>query len=156
MFISTDILLTRLQFLYPDIVISSNSPLFLEPLKGIKQLPIKPEEIFTDYLYICDEEHPILSQNIPDTLKLVCVTGAGTNITDTNKNNMPPIVLLHTSIEMASILNTLYDIYQRFRDWEQQLDIALISGCELEYLLNMKIHYVSFCLCTIRHLNFFS
>lgn len=148
MFISTNILLTRLQFLYPDIVISSNSPLSLEPLKGIKQLPIKPEEIFTDYLYICDEYHPILSQDIPDKLKLVCVTDVSTdrantntvdtNIADTNRNNVPSFILLHTSVEMPSILNSLYDIYQRLRDWEQQLDIALIAGCELEHLLNIS------------------
>lgn len=153
MFISTNILLTRLQFLYPDIVIRSNSPLSLEPLKGIKQLPIKPEEIFTDYLYICDKEHPILSQNIPDNLKLVCITDTSTNITnkntdnqnrvntnilDTNKNNMSPIILLYTSVELASILNTLYDIYQRLRDWEQQLDIALITDCDLNQLLNIS------------------
>lgn len=139
MFISTNILLTRLSFLYTDIQIIHQKPLSLEPLKGIKLLPQNPEALSKEYLYVCDNVHPILDQPLPDDLKLVCIT----NTSQKPTNNRDAISLM-TDTDSACILNDLQDIYQRLRDWEQELDIALITGCDLNYLLNISEKVLNF------------
>lgn len=132
MFISLNILLTRLENKYFDIMIIYRERLPLEPIKGIKQLPIVIDDLEDDYLYVCDEKHPhIYEMNIKK--RILCITSEDEiHIQDTK------VIILKTQIEKAYILNELYEIYLSLKDWEKQLDINLIKETSLTEILEVS------------------
>ncbi len=140
MLISLNVLLTSLKRKLLLIEILDFQKNELKYIRGIKQLPLDYKKTELEYLYICDEFHPYISNNDNIEALVLCVS----NKKSEKMEEKDTLFYCISELEKAFIVNELHDIFHRLENWERILDFDLMTDSGLDEMLNITEEIIGF------------
>lgn len=133
MIIDLNMLFTQLKIKYPQLSVEQYLDLTTVSISGIRLLPRCSLEISPDFLYLCESQHPLSPDSLPEHLLLLCVCRPGQLPVP-----YPGVIWMETDLEWAVIFNTLQEIYIMFQNWDRSMHDSLIQNLGLNHLIQIS------------------
>lgn len=126
-------------FHHPEVKSINTDKIPASHFKGFRILEPSADCLSSDYLYLWNQQEIILEK---ETIHILYVLP---------QNSLPlsdafitsKQIVLYTDLNLFSVVNEFWDIYNAFRDWERELDIAIIQAKHIQYLIDISENFIN-------------